>query len=294
MKVGFFGDGPWSHKAFNLLIEDKNFDVVFVCVRNDPGDEHLIKLAKKENIEVLQNENINSPHFISKLKLYDSDIFVSLAFNQIFKKDAIQLPLRGVINCHAGKLPRYRGRNILNWALINDEREFGITVHFVDEGIDTGDIIFQKTFSISDEDNYKSLLHKAHEECGPIVLESLRKIQSNNFTRIKQKDTGIEPFYCVGRKPGDEKINWHQSSRDIFNFIRAVSDPGPNARSFISGHEIQIISAKFCANRPTYSGVCGSVVGLEDDGIIIKTKDTDIKITDYIFDKKLKIGDRFE
>ena len=75
-----------AHKAFNLLIEDKKFDVVFVCVRNDPGDEHLIKLAKKENIEVLQNKNINSSDFISKLKLYNSDIFVSLAFNKFLKR----------------------------------------------------------------------------------------------------------------------------------------------------------------------------------------------------------------
>ena len=73
-----------------------------------------------------------------------------MSFNQIFRKDIINLTPIGIINCHAGKLPFYRGRNILNWVLINDEKEFGITVHFVDEGIDTGDIILQKTFPITD------------------------------------------------------------------------------------------------------------------------------------------------
>lgn len=294
MKIGFFGDGPWSHKAFKLLCEDERFKIVFVCVRNDPGDEHLKELAKQQNIEVLQNKNINSSEFISKLKLFKSDIFVSLAFNQIFKKEAILLPAKGVINCHAGKLPHYRGRNILNWVLINDEKEFGITVHFVDEGIDTGDIITQETFPISDEDNYGSLLKKAYEKCGPIVMKSLSKILLNEVTRIQQKDIKIEPFYCVGRKPGDEIINWHQGSREIFNFIRAVSDPGPNARSHLNGKEIQIISSNFCFKRPRYKGICGSVVGLEHDGIIIKTKDTDIKITKYIYDGNIKVGDRLE
>ena len=71
------------------------------------------------------------------------------------------MPKYGAINCHAGKLPDYRGRNILNWALINDEKEFGITVHFIDEGIDTGDIILQESFEIKDSDNYKSLLDLA-------------------------------------------------------------------------------------------------------------------------------------
>ncbi len=294
MKIGFFGDGPWSHKAFNLLINDNNFNIVFVCVRNDPGDKFLIELAKKEKITVLQHEDINSKEFITKLKSFNADIFVSLAFNQIFKQDAILLPHKGVINCHAGKLPTYRGRNILNWALINDEKEFGITVHFIDEGIDTGDIITQKTFPITDKDNYASLLETAYEECGPIVLEALKKIISNDFVRIKQKDLDIEPFYCIGRKPGDERLNWHQETREIFNFIRAVSNPGPNARSYLNGKEIQIIASSYLENRPFYKGVCGSVVGIDQDDIIVKTKNTDIKITEYIFDGKIKIGDRFE
>ena len=103
MKIGFFGDGPWSHKAFKLLSEDERFKIVFICVRNDPGDEHLKELAKQQNIEVLQNKNINSSEFISKLKLFKSDIFVSLAFNQIFKR-SYSPSTKGVINCHAGKL----------------------------------------------------------------------------------------------------------------------------------------------------------------------------------------------
>ena len=77
-----------------------------------------------------------------------------MSFNQIFKREMIDLPKYGTINCHAGKLPFYRGRNILNWALINDEKEFGITVHYMDEGIDTGDIIVQRTYPIGEEDDY--------------------------------------------------------------------------------------------------------------------------------------------
>jgi methionyl-tRNA formyltransferase len=96
---------------------------------------------KKYNIDYLKYENINSKNFIERIKTYFCDLFVSMSFNQIFKDEIINLtPLR-IINCHAGKLPFYRGRNILNWVLINDEKEFGITVHYVDEGIDTGDFI---------------------------------------------------------------------------------------------------------------------------------------------------------
>lgn len=294
MKIGFFGDGPWSHNAFNLLLKEKDYEISFVCVRNDPGDEVLIGLAKRNKIEVIQHENINSSKFISKLQSFKCDIFVSLAFNQIFKKEVISIPLHGAINCHAGKLPRYRGRNILNWALINDEKEFGITVHYIDEGIDTGDIILQKTFPITDSDCYKTLLKTAYMECGPIVMEALRSISSRKEMRVKQSDISNKSFYCVGRKQGDELIDWNQSSREIFNFIRSITDPGPNARGILNNKEMQIIKSVYDENRPLYRGIIGSVVGIESDGIIVKTNDSDLKIIEYIYKGKIRIGDRFE
>ena len=94
-----------------------------------------------------------------------------MSFNQIFKKEIINLPLLKTINCHAGKLPFYRGRNILNWVLINDEKEFGVTVHYMDEGIDTGDIIMQDSFSISGLDDYSTLLLRSYEACAACIVQ---------------------------------------------------------------------------------------------------------------------------
>ena len=114
---------------------------------------------------------------MNKIKKYDCDLLVSMSFNQIFKTSI--LSKYKIINCHAGKLPFYRGRNILNWVLINDEKEYGITVHYVDEGIDTGDIILQKTYPITDNDNYKTLLTNAQTECASLLYEALQKIKNN-------------------------------------------------------------------------------------------------------------------
>lgn len=294
IKIGFFGDGPWSHEAIHNINLDKSFKISFICIRNDPGDDHLKKIANDNNIPLLQHRNINSIEFIKKIRDLNADIFVSLAFNQIFKHDLINMPKLGVINCHAGKLPRYRGRNILNWALINDEKEFGITVHYIDEGIDTGDIILQKCFPINESDTYKTLLDLAYVECGTMVLEALHGIKNKKYERTKQADMSDEPFYCVGRMEGDEIINWNQSSREIFNFIRAISDPGPNARTLLNGKLVQIISSIYSEDYPVYKGICGSIVGIEKDGFLVKTNDSHIKIKEYICDTKIKIGDRFE
>ena len=148
MKIGYFADGPWGHKAFKKIISDRSLEVLFVTLRYDKRDAVLKQMAQENHIPVEVSPNINAEDFVNKMKAYETELFVSMSFNQIFREKMINLPRHRTINCHAGKLPFYRGRNILNWALINDEKEFGVTVHYVDEGIDTGDIILQETFSI--------------------------------------------------------------------------------------------------------------------------------------------------
>ncbi len=140
ISIGFFGDGLWAHEAFKKIINDTEIDVCFVSVRFDNRDSILTNMADEHRIPVELFKNINSDESFEILQKYDADLFVSMSFNQIFRSRTINLPRLKTINCHAGKLPFYRGRNILNWVLINDEREFGITVHYIDEGIDTGNI----------------------------------------------------------------------------------------------------------------------------------------------------------
>ena len=144
LNIGYFADGPWSHLAFQKLIKDQDIEINFVCARFDTKDKTLRNYCSDYGIDYYKHENINSKDFIDCISKYECNLFVSMSFNQIFKTEIINLPNLKTINCHAGKLPFYRGRNILNWALINDESEFGITVHYMAEGIDTGDIILQK------------------------------------------------------------------------------------------------------------------------------------------------------
>jgi methionyl-tRNA formyltransferase len=175
-----------------------------------------------------------------------------MSFNQIFKTEIINLPKYNTINCHAGKLPFYRGRNILNWVLINDEKEFGITVHFVDEGIDTGDIILQRDYQITDNDNYSTLLERSYIECSNILYDAIILFKNGNIEVKKQIDINHIGFYCSQRKVGDEILNWNQSSREIFNFVRAICKPAPMARSIINGKEMIINKIQLIKNAPEY------------------------------------------
>lgn len=294
LKIGYFADGKWAHNAFDLLIKNEKIQIMFVCVRYDTQDLQLKELAMSNNIDYLKHQNINSDEFLNELQRYECDLFVSMSFNQIFKSKIINMPSKKTINCHAGKLPFYRGRNILNWALINDEKEFGITVHYMDEGIDTGDIILQRTYPISDNDSYYTLLNTAYDECANILYDAIISIMENKVKSVKQSSVHPIGFYCGMRTVGDEIINWNQKSRDIFNFVRAISEPGPKARTRLNEIEIKINRVEMIDNAISYIGIPGQIVGKIDGMPIVKTLDTTLIISDFECERIIKVGDRLK
>lgn len=294
LRIGYFADGPWAHQAFYKLVSDPTMEIVFICVRFDKPDTELVRFGQKYGIAVLTEPNINSKTFLERMKHYNVDLFVSMSFNQIFHREMIDFPPLKTINCHAGKLPFYRGRNILNWVLINDEKEFGITVHYMDEGIDTGDIILQKSFEITDEDDYGTLLKRAYQGCAEILYEAVKQIQNGSACRIPQSIIDPIGMYCGMRVQGDEILDWNQSSREIFNFVRAICKPGPQALCYVKGQPIQINKVRMIMGAHRYKGTPGQIIGKSPEGFFVKTGDSMIEITEYTTDQRLRVGDRLK
>lgn len=294
IKIGYFADGPWSHEALLKLLSDETLEVRFICARNEKPDPVLRAKASENSLDFFTHKNINASEFLDLMKSYQCDLFVSMSFNQIFRRELINLPRLKTINCHAGKLPFYRGRNILNWALINDEREFGITVHYVDEGIDTGDIIVQRCYPITDADDYSTLLVRAYKECAINLYDAIKAIQADTVKPVAQ--TSIHPMglYCTARKAGDEFLDWNQNSRDVFNFVRAICYPGPEARTFLGNKEIKINKVQCLPDAPVYKGVAGAVVGVQSDAFFVKTSDSYVKVVEWSGYAKPRLGDRLK
>ena len=219
-----------------------------------------------------------------------SSVFIRIY--QIFRKRIYSLPKYKTINCHAGKLPFYRGRNILNWALINDEKEFGITVHYVDDGIDTGDIILQKSFPITDADTYSTLLNTAYEQCPTLLYEAIKQIQGGTAMRIPQSLISSHGLYCGMRSVGDEILNWNQTSREVFNFVRAICQPGPMAICYNKDVPVYINRVFYDADFPIYKGIPGQVLAIIDGYPVVKTLDSYVILQEYISTDKIKVGNR--
>lgn len=298
MKIAFFGDGEWAHSSLVELINKKQHKIQIVVVRADYKDPELIRIAKSNGIEYTWTENVNSIEFINQINKLNCDLAVSMSFNQIIKKELIEIFEKGFINCHAGKLPNYRGRNIINWAIINGESEIGITCHYIDEGIDTGPIIFQETIEISIIDNYNSVLKKIYKACPKVLLKGIDLIDKNEVSIEKQPEEGT---YFTRRKVGDEFIDWDQCSMDIYNFVRGISSPGPNARTWVYYKQdfimVKILRVSLIKNSIKYKGENGAIIGFSQlKKPIVKTRDTSLIIEEYeiLSDKKnkLNIGDR--
>lgn len=292
LKIGYFADGPWSHLALDKLLSDPTISIAFICARFDKPDPVLAARAEREGIAFLTHPKINADDFLAVIDAHRCDLLVSMSFNQIFRQRLIEhAPLR-LINCHAGKLPFYRGRNILNWALINDESEFGITVHYVDEGIDTGDIILQGSYPITDADSYATLLERAYVGCAEVLYDAVKLLQANEATRVPQASIHPQGFYCTGRREGDERLSWNQPSRAIFNFVRAVCQPGPEARTWRGPSELRINRVEMVPDALTYVGIPGAVLRVDGPTFLVKTADSFVRVTQWSGVDRVRIGDR--
>ncbi len=274
----FFGDGTWATNSLKRLLQEQ-WKIIGVVVRAHPTDPQLPTLAQERGLPVFQPENVNSEAFIAQVKSLKPDLNISVSYDQILRKAILETAPLGFINFHAGKLPQYRGRNVINWAIINGEDEIGITAHFVDEGIDTGDIIVQHTLPIEWTDTYQDILDKVIAAFPDLVSEAVRKVMDGDFTPIRQAH--LPGTYFAARGEGDEWLNWEDSSLNIYNKIRAITRPGPGARTLWGAKTVIIWKARYDPSWPAYTATPGQVVGRRPgEGVIVKTGDSTILITE--------------
>lgn len=277
LRLVLFGDGLWAQRGLERVLTE-GYTVVGVVLRRKPTHPDLRAVAERAGIRVFQPARVNAPEFVETLKALDPDLGVSVAYDQIFRRRLLELPRLGMVNFHAGRLPYYRGRNVINWAIINGERELGITAHFVNEGIDTGEIILQKLLPILWEDTYAEVLAKAVEAIPELMSETLALIARGQAPRKPQPLSG--GTYFGGRVEGDEWIDWSDTSLNIYNKVRAITRPGPGARTLLEGRQVIVWRAHYDPTWPRYTATPGEVVGrLKGRGVIVKTGDSTLLLT---------------
>jgi len=209
------------------------------------------------------------------------DLLVCLAFPKILTRGELDLFPKGCINLHAG-LPKYRGRHPIPWMLIDGVDEIPVAIHFMDEGIDSGDIILQDTVLVSRDDNYSSVLSKVHGAGNELLLSAIHQIASGTEHRKKQHP--IKMGYKKKRKPADSEVSLSMSSINLHRAINALSDPMPNAFCRTYGGEV-IFAQSFIGDQPgevLAKTECGKYIVSTGDGVIFVETKTSLVVGDIL------------
>lgn len=270
MNIVFFGTPDFAVNILKNLV-NSNHKVVGVVTKIDKpvGRKQILTetpvkiFAKENNIPVFQFKKIRLEGY-DALKNVNADIFITCAYGQIIPQEVLDIPKYKTINIHFSLLPQYRGASPVQWALINGEKETGITIMQTDAGIDTGDIIVQKPLCIEKNDNTESLLQKL----SLLSVEPLFKVLENfKDNAIEFKKQGENATYYPMLKKEDGKIDFNKSSDEILNLIKGLV-MWPVAYCNLDEKILKIYDAEI-----TYSskdGVNGEVVVCDKSGIVIK------------------------
>ena len=275
MRFILFGDGRGAALTLNRLMGAGHV-AAGVVLRRSESDDSLKRAGAAQAIACVQPADANAQPFLDWVRALRPDVCISIAYDQIIRHPLLTIASHGFINAHPGKLPWYRGRSTINWAIINNEPEIGVTVHVMNEGVDTGDILVQRVLPIDWHDTYGALLIRVQDVVPDVVLEAVNALSSGTATRTPQPALGS---YFVARGPGDELIDWNESSLRIYNTIRALSAPGPFGRTRFGSYSILLQAARYEVDWPKYHSTPGGIVGREPDGLRVKTGDSTIVIT---------------
>ncbi|MBY0432616.1 MAG: methionyl-tRNA formyltransferase [Cyclobacteriaceae bacterium] len=232
------GTPEFAVPSLEILIENK-FHVVAVITAPDKPQGRGQKLmpspvkacALKHNIPVLQPLNLKSPAFAEELKSYNANLQVVVAFRML-PEVVWSMPTLGTFNLHASLLPQYRGAAPINWAIINGEKETGVTTFFLKHEIDTGSIIFQEEEAIHENDTAGTLYERLMKKGAQLVLKTVRAIEAGNYPNQPQPES-ITIKHAPKIYKETCEIKWDRPSHDVRNFIRGLS-PFPGAWTILN------------------------------------------------------------
>ena len=246
LRIVFMGTPEFAVPSLDLLIQN-GYQVVGVITAPDKPSGRGLQLtpspikeyALSKGLKVLQPEKLKSEAFLEELKNLQADLQVVVAFRML-PEVVWDMPARGTFNLHASLLPNYRGAAPLNWAIINGERETGVTTFFLQHEIDTGDIIFQEKEPIFESDNVGTLYERMKQKGAQLVVKTVQAIDAGPVQQKKQHSHGISrPAPKLFKE--NCQINWNVPAEHVHNLVRGLS-PYPTAFCQLNGKNCKIFA----------------------------------------------------
>jgi methionyl-tRNA formyltransferase len=271
MRSVVFAYSDVGYVCLELLL-DAGADVAAVFTHaDDPNEEIWFRsvqaLAEARGLPVFTTERFDHDGWVERLGAMNPDFLFSFYYRRMLPTAVLETARRAALNLHGSLLPKYRGRCPVNWVLINDERETGVTLHHMVAKADAGDIVAQRRVPIADDDTAYTLYGKQTAAAIDLMRTTYPRLCDGSAPRIVQ-DHAVATYFG-GRRPADGLIDWSQSARQIYNLVRAVTHPYPGAFTHWQGSQLVIWGAQIADAGPSKLPP-GTVAGL-DDGVVVQT-----------------------
>jgi len=272
MNIIFFGSGGFALKSLEALAGSPHKVILALTQPDRPKGRHLetqapeVKiLADKLGIPTYQPQDPNSPESIDFLKQFSSDLFVVVSYGHILKEAALALPRLYPLNIHASLLPKYRGSSPINWAVINGDKETGISIIRIDRFMDSGDILLRRKIRIAEDDNSETLRAKLEALAARTIIEAIDLVSEGKAVFLKQDSS--QASFAHKLKKSDGLIYWEKEAGSIVRQIKGLI-PWPGAFTYYQGKLIKLWQAKASAAENT-TARAGEILEIKKEGILV-------------------------
>lgn len=287
MRIVFMGTPEFAVASLEALIEGGH-DILAVVTQPDrpKGRKKTLtpppvkEAAIRHGLKVLQPERLRGSDTVDEIARLQPELIVTAAYGQILPRAVLDIPPLGCINVHGSLLPRYRGGAPIQRAIMNGETVTGVTIMYMAEGLDTGDMISRVEIPIREEDTSGTIFAKLSEAGAKLLMETLPSIESGTVQAEKQDEA--EATYAPNLSREDERIDWSRSAQALYNQVRGLL-PMAGAFTLLNGESFKVWGCK-----PSQSGSglspsgqpAGTVLKTSDSGILVQTGDGTLLLTD--------------
>jgi len=281
LRLIFMGYHNIGHVCLEALLElcrTLGDEIVAVVSHGDDPKENIWfasvkKLALAHYLPYYQPDDPNDPAFVAAMTKLAPDFLFSCYYRHMLKGPLLKLPRLGALNLHGSLLPRYRGRCPLNWVLIHGEEETGVTLHYMEEKPDRGEMVAARRVPIAVADTALTLFARMTAASGDLMREIYPLLRAGQAPRLPQDHT--QASYFGGRRPQDGLIDWHKSTWEVYNLVRAVTYPYPGAFTHCQGRKLFIWGGQPMKAPPASVHAAyppGRIIGaLPGEGLLVAT-----------------------
>lgn len=281
-RIVFMGTPDFAVPALRSLVESGHRVTVVVTQPDRPRGRGLKptpspvkEMAQAQGIPVLQPESVNRPEVADRIREGNPDLMVVVAFGQILKTDLLSMPPWGVLNIHASLLPRHRGAAPIQWAVLEDDRRTGLTLMQMDEGLDTGPILFQEEVDIREGETAGDLHDRLAEQSGPFLIRSLSSMSRDGVFPTPQDEARATYAPKITREM--TLIDWNEPAFKVAALIRAL-DPVPGAVTFLGDRRLKLFSA--AVDRTDSGEIAPGMMLEEGEHVVVGTGEGRVSVAE--------------